>query len=114
VKPLKNKLLTEVQSKALAELRERMVKEFDVEAIVLYGSVARGESDEESDIDLLIITKTPLTRSERHRITDAIFEVNLCYGTNFSSLVVDRGCWEEGALSILPLRDEILKDGLLV
>ncbi|MGH8066058.1 MAG: nucleotidyltransferase domain-containing protein [Candidatus Entotheonellia bacterium] len=114
MKRLKDTFLTAVQSRALAELRERLYIKFDVESIILYGSVARGESDEESDIDLLIVTTTPMDRSERHKITDVIFEVNLCYGTNFSSLVVDRKCWEEGALSILPLRDEILKDGLLV
>ena len=114
MKRLDDKLLTTVQSKALEELRERLFIEFDVESIILYGSVARGKSDEESDIDLLIITTNPLARSERHRITDVIFEVNLCYDTNFSSLVVDRRCWDEGALSIHPIRDEILKDGLLV
>jgi uncharacterized protein len=114
VKRLKDNILTALQSRALAELRERLLIGFDVESIILFGSVARGESDAESDIDLLIITMTPLTRMERHKITDVIFEVNLCYGTNFSSLVVDRKCWEEGVLSSLPLRDEILKDGLLV
>ena len=114
MKRLKDTFLTAIQSKALAKLRERLYIEFDVESIILYGSVARGESDEESDIDLLIITTTPMDRSERHKITDVIFEVNLGYGAHFSSLVVDRKCWEEGALSILPLRDEILKDGFLV
>lgn len=97
---------------ALAEVRRRLFHDFEVEAILLYGSVARGEADEESDLDLLFLTTEPLTRTARHRITDAVFEVNLHHGTNFSTLVVDRSAWETGPVSVLPIRDEILEDGI--
>ena len=41
-----------------------------------------------------------------------VFEVNLRYNTNFSTLVVDRISWEEGPISVLPIQDEILKDSV--
>ncbi|MBI4574447.1 MAG: nucleotidyltransferase domain-containing protein [candidate division NC10 bacterium] len=82
--------------------------------MVLFGSAARGEADEESDLDLLILTKKPVTRPTRHQITDLIFDVNLRYGTNFSSLVVDRDNWERGVVSVLPIHEEILRDGVAV
>ena len=104
--------LSSNQLQALDEVRRRLFHNFDVEAILLYGSVARGEADEESDLDLLVLTTRPLTRTARHRITDAVFEVNLHRGTNFSTLVVDRSAWEAGPVSVLPIRDEILKDGI--
>lgn len=104
--------LTPNQYQALDELRRRLFEEFDIETLVLYGSAARGGADEESDLDLLIVTERPLTRPARHEITDVVFEVNLRYGTNVSTLVIDRDSWEAGAISILPLRDEILKDGI--
>jgi predicted nucleotidyltransferase len=112
VKRLDDITLAPNQYQALDELRRRLFDEFDVEAMILYGSVARGEADEESDLDLLIVTAQPLTRLRRHEITDVVFEVNLRYGTNFSTLVVDRNSWEGGAISVLPLRDEILKEGI--
>jgi predicted nucleotidyltransferase len=38
----------------------RMLKEeFPVKGITLFGSKARGDSDEESDIDLFLVTKQP-------------------------------------------------------
>jgi len=37
--------------------------------------------------------------------------VNLQYDTNFSSLVVDRNAWENGVFTILPLKEEILREG---
>jgi len=107
-------VLTPIQLTALSELRRRILSEFEVEKVVLYGSAARGEADAESDTDLLIITRMPLQRSSRHRITDLVFDINLKYGTNFSSLVIDRETWETGAVSVLPLHDEILRDGVTI
>ena len=112
MKQLDDIVLAPNQHQALDELRRRLFDKLDVEGLLLYGSVARGEADEESDIDLLVVTPQPLTRPARHQITDLVFEVNLRYDTNFSTLVVDREAWEIGPLSVLPLRKEILKDGI--
>jgi predicted nucleotidyltransferase len=112
VKRFDNVTLAPNQYQALGELHGRLFHEFAVEAVILYGSVARGEAEAESDLDLLILTADPLTRPARHEITDMVFEVNLLYGTNFSTLVVDRSSWEVGVFSVLPLREEILKDGI--
>jgi len=106
--------LTSNQLQALHEIKRRVVKHFDVKAFVLYGSVARGQMDEESDVDLLIVTSEPLTRFERHEITNEVFEVNLQYETSFSTLVVDSKSWETGIVSVLPIRDEILRDGIQI
>lgn len=102
------------QYQALGEIKLRLHGMFDIEAFFLYGSAARGQATEESDTDLLIVTSRTLTRFERHEITDVVFEVNLRYGTNFSTLVVDLRSWETGIISVLPLRDEIIRDGIQV
>jgi len=81
---------------------------------MLYGSTARGQADKESDGDLLIVTSQPLSRFKRHEITNIVFDVNLCYDTNFSTLVVDRESWEIGMFSVLPVHDEIMQDGIRV
>lgn len=104
--------LTPNQSQALTEIRRRLAEQFDVDSVVLYGSITREQTDEESDIDLLILTQHPLTRPSRHKITDMVFEVNLRHATNFSTLVIDRTSWEEGPISFLPLQAEILREGV--
>lgn len=109
-----DQVLTRNQQDAIAELRRRLPQELAIEKIVLFGSVARGEADEESDLDLLILTRRLLPRLARHRITDMIFDVNLEYGTNLSSLVIDRDAWESGPISVLSIHDEILRDGIPV
>lgn len=114
MKTLDQIALTQSQQDGLAELRRRLSGTLGIESIVLFGSVARGDADQESDLDLLIITARPLSRDVRHEITDIVFEINLRFGTNFSTLVVDRESWDSGLFSVLPLHDEIVKEGVSV
>jgi len=106
-------ILNDKQLGALEEIKRDIKNKFEVEKIILYGSVVRGEMDEESDIDLLIITEEKLQREVRHEITDVVFEVNLNFGTNYSTLVVDKNSWEKGPYSILPIFEEIEKEGVV-
>jgi predicted nucleotidyltransferase len=106
--------LSSLQKEALAELKTELIRRFDPEKLIIFGSTARGDFDDESDIDLLVITKWPYSRSERHQITDIVFEVNLKYGTNISSTVVDHQSWSYGPFSVLPIKHEIERDGIAI
>jgi predicted nucleotidyltransferase len=114
VKQIDNISITAVQLAALREIKRRLSETCEVKALVLFGSFARGQADEESDVDLLVVTARRLTRWERHEITNVVFEVNLQHDTNFSTLVVDAESWETGIASVLPIRDEISRDGVQV
>ena len=104
--------ITKRQSDALAQIKSRIMADFVVVDFVLYGSTARGEADEESDVDIMIVLSEPISRIKRHEITDIVFDANLQFGTNFSTLVVDQESWDTGIISVLPLRDEIIRDGI--
>lgn len=104
--------LSSTQSEALRQIKTKVMARFPVVDVVLYGSVARGEGDDESDVDLMIVIREPINRFRRHEITDIVFDVNLKFGTNYSTLVVDQESWDTGMISVLPLRDEIMRDGI--
>lgn len=106
--------LTPNQQQALTELRRHLAGAFEIEAITLFGSVVRGEADDESDLDLLIVTKSSLSRMVRHQITDIVCDINLQFDTNLSTLVVDSFSWKAGTFSILPIHEEILRDGIVL
>ena len=112
IKQLEHIHLTSYQDEGLTELLHRLYNQFHIVSVILYGSVARGEADEESDTDLLILTAEPLSRPARHDITDVVFDVNLHYGTNFSTLVLDQHTWETGAVAVLPIKKAIMQDGI--
>jgi uncharacterized protein len=97
---------------ALRVARERIAEEFAVNRIVLFGSVARGEADEESDVDLLIVLKDPPSHQQRDLITSIILDINLEYDTNLSELIVDRRTWDTGLLSVLPIHQAIEEEGI--
>jgi predicted nucleotidyltransferase len=111
----KKDYLSPTQQRALGELKQRLNSQFDyIERLILYGSTARGNSDDESDIDLLVITAEPLSRFGRHKITNIVFEVNLKHGTNISTMVVDLFSWEKGVVSVLPIKKAISRDGIAI
>jgi len=97
---------------ALRELDSRVCSLVDVHAIYLFGSVVRGEADEESDVDVLIVLNEPFSRQLRHDITDIVFEINLLYKTNISSTVVDKENWVSGPISVLPIKQDVLREGV--
>ena len=104
--------ITKRQSEALRQIKSRVMADFVVVDLVLYGSTARGDADDESDVDIMIVLSEPISRFKRHEITDIVFDANLQFGTNFSTLVVDQESWDTGMMSVLPLRDEIIRDGI--
>lgn len=104
--------LAEPLREALRAARERIATEFAVDRIVLFGSVVRGEADEESDADLLVVLKGPSEHKIRNRISRIILDVNLKYDTNLSSIVVEQQAWDEGPLSVLPIHEEIEEEGI--
>jgi len=47
--------MTSTAESVISEMVERLVREFDPLKIVLFGSHARGEATEHSDVDLLVV-----------------------------------------------------------
>jgi len=94
--------------KASALLRER----FPVERVVLFGSKARGDDDAESDIDLLVLTSRPVSPTEKSKMTEALFDLELDLEVVISKFIVPLDQWEHGVYQALPIRDEIDREGV--
>lgn len=95
------------------EAAARLLREqFPVEQVILFGSKARGTSDAESDIDLLLLTSRKPHRREKEAITKALFQLELAYEVVISTLVVSTADWKEGLYQVLPIHDEIERDGV--
>ena len=80
---------------------------------ILYGSYARGDYDEHSDIDLMLLTtlSEDEIRKEKTRIYDLAFDYEMDYGVDISVIVkniADFQYW----LGALPFYDNIAKEGV--
>jgi len=49
----------------LKEISDRIARAFDPERIILFGSHARGDASEDSDVDLLVIAHTSAPKPKR-------------------------------------------------
>ncbi len=54
-----------VSQQTIWETTRQIVEQFDPERIILFGSYAYGKPHSDSDVDLLVVIKTPLKETEQ-------------------------------------------------
>lgn len=97
-------LKDEQLKKLLAELKEELksVYRSRLKGFYLYGSYARGEQEEYSDIDVLIVLdEIPHYAAEVDRTGYAASELSLKYGTTISRVFVSEKDWKSRNTSFL-------------
>jgi len=104
--------LTAQERSALQAATRVLRQKFPVASLRLFGSKSRGTDDSESDMDLLVLCTRPLSWRERDALTDALFDVELEYDVVISTLVSTVAEWNEGFFSVLPIHEEIARDGI--
>lgn len=97
---------------AIEEASSLLKEKFSAAGVVLFGSKARGDDDEESDIDLLVLTPRPVSWEERKAINDALYDIQLTHDVLLSTLIVTVKEWRQGPFSVLPIHQEISERGV--
>ncbi len=100
--------------KAAEELAERLVAEpeLHVNAVVLYGSVARGTATKDSDVDVLIVCSQP--DRIRTRVAEIEVDIDAVHGyyTWLTSMYYTPDQLEAVALKRFPFVSEVLREGI--
>jgi len=91
----------------------QQIRETEPDAeVILYGSYARGEETEESDIDLLILLdKENLLFEDKTKISFPLYHIEYDTGVIISPLVMSKSKWHTKH-SITPLYQNIEKEGV--
>ncbi len=106
------KTLSSREKEAIAKASEMLRQKFRVKEVILFGSKARGDDSEESDIDLLLLTMKPLHWKERQSIIHALFDIEIAYEVVISILDTTVSEWENGIFTIFPIHQDIMRDGV--
>jgi predicted nucleotidyltransferase len=104
--------LASLRGELIRRLRERMSRWPDLRAAWLFGSVARGESTAESDIDLLIVADD-LQASELHdRLARLHSDVRTWTGNDVQLIEHSQESWRKLVRARNPLVEQIRRDGI--
>lgn len=83
-------------------------------SVILYGSYARGDYREDSDIDILVLIDTDKPSSDdRKRIHYPLYDIELETGIIISPMVLSKKNWETKH-RITPFYENVTKEGKLL
>ena len=82
-----------------------------IEQIILYGSKARGDSVEESDLDVLIVTEYPVPRETKFLISDIIYNYELRHDIIISAIIVTQADYRN---KMNPFLMNVRKEGIAI
>lgn len=85
-----------------------------VNRIVLFGSKARGDDREDSDIDLLVLLNGDADAKTKDAIRNKAFEIELERGVCISLLIRSVQQWDHGILQAAFIHNEVDAQGVLV
>lgn len=81
--------------------------------IILFGSRARGDAQEDADLDLLILLdKTQIAQSDFDQIAYPVIELGWRYGIHISPKIYTFEEWQQR--SFTPFYKNVEKDGIVI
>ncbi|MFH1071158.1 MAG: nucleotidyltransferase domain-containing protein [Candidatus Glassbacteria bacterium] len=96
----------------LSELKSRLSVLYGprLQGVYLFGSYARGEADDESDVDILIVLdRVDDYSAEINRSSEVISDISLKYGITLSRVFVSAKQWRDDlTLFFLNVREEAI------
>ena len=98
--------------KLMKELKEGLIRIYgdQLKAVYLYGSYARGDYRQGSDVDVMILLKDYRNYwKELHRSSDYVSDISLKYDVTVSCLIMKEIQWKE---SDMPVLRNIRKEGV--
>jgi predicted nucleotidyltransferase len=97
---------------ALAEIVRRLAAAYQPERIYLFGSVARGDADQDSDYDLMVVV--PDDASPEKKDSDLAYRVLRGTGLGTDVLVWTRSGFDRRAHVLASLPATVLREGRLL
>ncbi|TBL70111.1 nucleotidyltransferase family protein [Paenibacillus thalictri] len=107
--------LTDVEQKSIHKLKERVSEIFHLQSLILFGSKARGDFEDSSDVDVLVLVEEEKDWHNQEKLSDITFEINMKYDTQLTCILENCRNWETEDEGIwLPLKDNISREGIVI
>ena len=103
----------------LDDMREELVRgltdifQDNISMIILYGSVARNEAADESDIDIAIILKNQIDHKTKQQFFRWVADLDMRYDRVFSIVDIQEDNMEKWG-NVLPFYQNIREEGIIL
>lgn len=106
-----NKLIDNTE--ILKEIKKVVLEVDSAAEVVLFGSRARGDFNDESDWDvLMLVDKEETDFNFKRKIQNALYDLELKQETVISTIIRNKKFWQD--ISVTPLFKEVEKDGVVL
>jgi predicted nucleotidyltransferase len=103
--------LVQKERYSILEAAKALKSNLPVTRVILFGSKARGASEPNSDIDLLVLTHCPVTSKLRQDISYQLADINLRNDVLLTSVVISEQEWTNGLIHHTLIHSEVERDG---
>lgn len=98
------------QKEFLAAIKSTVHSFDDAAEVILFGSRARGDYEEDSDWDILVLTDRKVDTATEWAMIDSMFELEMKYAQVISLLIDDKASWNYW--EIRPVNKNVAREGL--
>lgn len=105
------KILSDTENIAVEEFKRKVLNRFGYAEFILFGSKARGDGHDYSDIDILVLLEHEPNIVTQEEIFDIGFELEITYDVVLGIIAHSKTFWDSIG-SLMPIHKEIEKDGI--
>ena len=96
----------------LAECKAAIRQAAPGASVILYGSRARGDAQDESDYDLLVLVDRDVDMELERAVVDRLVPLEGRAGKAISVLVYNRAQWDSPLYRAMPLHKNVTREGV--
>jgi predicted nucleotidyltransferase len=109
-----NSRLKPNEQAAVNRLKEVLTRDFGLVRLVLFGSKARGDSDRESDIDVIVVLRDEFDWRTKHAIFDICFDIGLDHDVLLQPVIFSQAEYDKPVARVTPLMLAVEQEGVPV
>lgn len=104
----------DISNKILLKIKESIALTNPKAKVILYGSYARGDNKNDSDVDLLILLdEDTITREDEIKVKYPLYDIEFETGQIISPLVLSKKEWETKH-KVTPFYENVNKEGVIL
>jgi predicted nucleotidyltransferase len=105
--------LTPNELTALRKLKDALARDFRLVELRLFGSKARGDSNQESDIDVLVVLEE-YDWETRKAVSRLCFDINIEHGVLLVPVLFSRAEYGSDLTKVTPFYQTVVREGVPV